>query len=240
MAETWKKIPGYPGYEISDLGRIRSYKGVNQNSPRRKNPRLMKQRIADDGYPRVTIQNKDGKKVVRQVHLLVARAFLGPANGRVVLHKDGKPRNRKLSNLCYGSHQRNMDDKYAHGTHGLGEKNTQALLTERERNQILQLKGQMTQQEIADKYGVARQTVSDIHRGITWSHVHSHLKKLRKAWESYLKNGSIRTLKRAKRLAVEGAEHADASVRKEARRAMKSINLELKKRERYAKSSRGR
>jgi DNA-binding XRE family transcriptional regulator len=179
MAETWKKIPGYPDYEVSDLGKIRSYKGVNQNAPRRKRPRLMKQRIADDGYPRVTLQNKDGKKVVRQVHLLVARAFLGPANGRLVLHKDGRPHNRKLSNLQYGSHQRNMDDKYAHGTHGMGEFNTQALLTERDRNEIVKLKGEMTQQEIADIYGVSRQTVSDIHRGVTWNHVHPHLKKMR-------------------------------------------------------------
>ena len=229
MAETWKKIPGYPGYEVSNLGKIRSYKGVNQNAPLRKKPRLMKQRIADDGYPRVTLQNKDGKKVVRQVHLLVARAFLGPANGRVVLHKDGNSRNRKLSNLCYGSHQRNMDDKYAHGTHGMGEKNTQALLSEKERNQILRLKGSMTQQEIADKYGIARQTVSDIHRRVTWEHVHSHLKKMRSAWERYLKNENIRTLKRAKRLADEGAGHADPAVRKEAKRALKSINIELRK-----------
>lgn len=229
MAETWKKIPGYPGYEASDLGRIRSYKGVNQNAPMRKTPRLMKQRIPDDGYPRVTIQNKDGKKVVRQVHLLIAKTFLGPANGREVLHKDGKRGNRKASNLYYGSHQRNMDDKYAHGTHGMGEQNTQALLTEKERNQILRLKGKMTQQDIADEYGISRQTVSDIHRGVTWTHVHSLLKKLRHAWEAYLKTGNVNSLKRAHKIALAGTDHADKSVRMESKRALKSIEQEMKR-----------
>ena len=228
MAEIWKKIPGYPDYEASDLGKVRSYKGANQNSPLRKKPRIMKQRIPDDGYPRVTLQDKNGRKVVRQVHLLVARAFLGPANGRDVLHKDGKRSNRKLSNLYYGSHQRNMDDKYAHGTHGMGERNTRALLTEKERNTILRLKDEMTQQEIADKYGIARQTVSDIHRGVTWSHVHPYLKKLRNQWERFLKTESSASLKKVYRTAKSGAEHDDPSVRKESRHAMKSIVAEMR------------
>ncbi len=231
MAEAWKKIPGYPGYEVSDLGRIRSYKGVNQNAPLRKTPRLMKQRTpASDGYPRVTLQNKEGKKVVRQVHLLVARAFLGPANGRVVLHKNGKRSNPKLSNLRYGTHQVNMDDKYIHGTHGMGERNTQALLSEKERNKILRLKGEMTQQEIADEYGISRQAVSDIHRGITWGHVHPYLKRLRKVWEGYLKSRVSITLKKAYRLAKKGVEHDEVIVRKESRSALRSISKEMKSR----------
>lgn len=230
MAESWKKIPGYPGYDVSDRGRTRSYKGVNQNAPSRTRPRLMKQRIADDGYPRVTLQNKEGRKVVRQVHLLVARAFLGPANGRIVLHKDGKPSNPRLTNLRYGSHQANMNDKYAHGTHGMGEQNTQALLSQKERTQILRLKGQMTQQEIADKYGIARQTVSDIHRRITWDHVHPYLKKMRSAWESYLKSMNGRTLQSAYNLAIDGINHEEAAVRKEARRAARAIKAEMKTR----------
>jgi len=231
MAEAWKKIPDYPGYEVSDLGRIRSYKGVNQNAPLRDRPRLMKQRIPkSDGYPRVTLQNKDDKKVVRQVHLLVARAFLGPAKGRVVLHKNGKRNNPKLSNLRYGTHQVNMDDKYIHGTHGMGERNTQALVSEKERNKILRLKGEATQQEIADEYGISRQAVSDIHRGITWAHVHPYLKKLRKVWEGYLKSHSSVTLKKAYRLAKNGAEHDEVIVRKESRHAIKSIGREMRSR----------
>lgn len=228
MAEAWKKIPGYPGYEVSDLGRVRSYKGVNQNSPLRKKPRLMRTRIPEDGYPRVTLQNGEGRKVVRQVHLLVARAFLGPAQGRVVLHKDGKRHRIMLSNLRYGTHQVNMDDKYIHGTHGMGERNTQALLTERERNKILKLKGQMTQQEIADEFGISRQAVSDIHRGVTWGHVHPYLKKMRKSWEAYLKTRNASTLKHAHRIALKGLEHAEAAVRKEAKRAVKSTSAELR------------
>lgn len=231
MAEAWKKIPGYPGYEASELGKIRSYKGVNQNAPRREHPRIMKQRTpASDGYPRVTLQDKDGQKVVRQVHLLVARTFLGPAKGRVVLHMDGKRHHPRLSNLRYGTHQVNMDDKYAHGTHGMGERNTQALLSERERNKILRLKAEMTQQEIADDYGISRQAVSDIHRGVTWSHVHPYLKKMRRVWEGYLKSHASITLKKAYQLALKGTKHDEILVRKEARRAIVPIRKEMKSR----------
>lgn len=230
MAEAWKKIPGYPDYEISDLGKVRSYKGVNQNAPLRKIPMLMKQRIPSDGYPRVTLQNKDGKKVVRQVHLLVARAFLGPANGKIVLHKNGKRNNPKLLNLRYGTHQVNMDDKYVHGTHGMGDRNTQAIVSEKERNRILRLKDSMTQQDIADEYGISRQAVSDIHRGVTWSHVHPYIKKLRRTWEEYLKNQNASALRRACRVASHGLEHAEVAVRKESRRAIGPIRSEMRKR----------
>ncbi len=123
-----------------------------------------------------------------------------------------------------------MDDKYIHGTHGMGERNTQALLSEKERNKILRLKDEMTQQEIADEYGISRQAVSDIHRGITWAHVHPYLKKLRRVWEGYLKSRASITLKKAYRVAEKGVEHDEVTVRRESRSALASIKKEMKSR----------
>jgi len=123
-----------------------------------------------------------------------------------------------------------MDDKYIHGTHGMGERNTQALVSEKERNKILRLKGEVTQQEIADEYGISRQAVSDIHRGITWGHVHPYLKKLRKVWEGYLRSHASITLKKAYSLATKGAEHDEVIVRRESRSALKSIKREMRNR----------
>ena len=88
----------------------------------------------------------------------------------MVRHKDGKPSNPKLSNLEYGTQRENSKDKLRHGTHARGTNNASALLSPHEVKQILRLKGEMTQQEIADEYGISRQAVSDIHRGITWSY----------------------------------------------------------------------
>lgn len=172
--QRWKPIPGFPLYEVSDWGRVRSYKGSNQNSPPRTSPKSLKIRIGDGGYPRVTLQNAMDKKQVVPVHLLVARAFLGPSKGRVVRHLDGDRENPRLSNLEYGTQAENNEDKRGHGTLLMGEDNLASMVTAEEAVEIYRLKGEMTQQEIADEFGVSRQAVSDIHRGITWAHKTGH------------------------------------------------------------------
>lgn len=163
--EKWRKIPKFPGYEVSNLGRVRSLKGQKK--------KLMKIRMGSDGYPRITLQREDGQKTVCKIHNLVASAFLGPARGRLVRHKDGDRTNPKLSNLAYGSTMDNHKDKYEHGTHQIGERNSRALLTEEEVLDIYENPDGMTQQELADHYGMSRQSISDIQRGITWVEVTS-------------------------------------------------------------------
>lgn len=170
--ERWKQHPPpFTWYEISSNGRVRSYLGPNQNSKPRKTPKMMKTRTPKDGYPRVTLQTDSGKKVVRRVHLLVARAFLGPTKKRIVRHKDGNPGNPKLSNLEYGTLRQNSHDKYRHGTHGIGDQNSRALLSEKEALEIYSLKGIESQASLANRYNLSPQAVSDIHRGITWSEI---------------------------------------------------------------------
>jgi len=161
--ERWRQIPGYRDYDVSDLGRIRSWKGGKS--------RIMKTRRGSDGYPRVTIQSAGGDKKVERVHLLVARAFLGSARGRLVRHKDGKNWRPMLSNLEYGTYLDNKQDKHRHGTDQVGERNSQSELIKRHAKQIHRLKGKYTQKEIAEMFGVSRQAVSDIHRGVTWADV---------------------------------------------------------------------
>jgi hypothetical protein len=158
----WKTIPGFCDYEVSTLGEIRSLKGDE--------PRLMKLRIGSDGYPRVTLQDDEGVKRVRRVHLLVADAYLGPAKGRIVRHRNGDLQDPRLTNLKYGTQKENSADRYLHGTHGMGDNNSQAILTPREARAIMKLKGKISQAEIAKRFGISRQAVSDIHTGKTWVH----------------------------------------------------------------------
>jgi len=129
----------------------------------------MKRRIGSDGYPRVTLQDDDGIKRVRRVHLLVADAYLGPAKGRIVRHRNGDLQDPRLTNLKYGTQKENSADRYLHGTHGMGDNNSQAILTAKEARAIMQLKGKLSQAEIAKRFGISRQAVSDIHTGKTWA-----------------------------------------------------------------------
>jgi hypothetical protein len=165
--ERWRQIAGFSDYDISDRGRVRSWKPVRTGSAT--SPKMMQTRAGTDGYIRVTLQSSKGRKSVQRVHLLVAKAFLGPAQGRLVLHKDSNKSHPQLSNLEYGSYEDNSDDKYIHGTDQAGEKNSQAELTKKQAKEIYKLKGKVTQLEIAEMYGISRQAVSDIHRGITWA-----------------------------------------------------------------------
>lgn len=177
--ERWKDISGFPLYQVSDLGRIRTYKGANQYTPIRTTPKLMKMRLGADGYRRVTLQNGDDNKEVIAVHLLVARAFLGPAKGRVVRHKKNDRSDPKLSNLEYGSQKENNEDKVKSGTDPRGERNAASLLTAKEVRTIRKLKksknpdtGRLwTQEDISMEFGISRQAVSDIVRRVTWRHL---------------------------------------------------------------------
>ena len=131
----------------------------------------MSTRIGHGGYLRVTIQDDFGEKRVMPVHLLVARGFLGPPKDRIVRHLDGDRTHAELDNLAYGSREENEDDKFTHGTDGLGERNAMSLITDDEAVEIFELKGELSQSKIAKEYGISRQAVSDIHRGITWAEI---------------------------------------------------------------------
>lgn len=226
--EKWKKHPDFPGYEISSLGRVRSYKGVNQHAPLRKNPKIIKTRLGDSGYARVTLQDKHGNKIVCKNHLLVAQVFMEPARGRVVRHRNGKRSDPRLKNLVYGSFKENSDDKYIHGTHGMRTNNSNVKLSKKEFEKILKLKGKKTQKEIADQFAVSRQTVSDIHRGVTWSGMHKDQVKCRKVWEVYRETPTKKNLRLAERHAKKCLEHVVPQVRKEAGRLMRAIEKEKK------------
>lgn len=160
--ERWRPIPGYSHYDVSDMGRVRTWSSGNA--------KLMKVKVGMDGYPRITLQDKSGKKKVKRVHNLVARAFIGPSRGRLVRHKS-RSKKASLSNLEYGNHRDNHNDKYRDGTDQLGEKNSKAILINKQVREIYKLKGKMSQSLIAEMYGISRQAVSDIHRGATWSEV---------------------------------------------------------------------
>ena len=106
--EQWKPIPGHPGYEVSDLGRVRSTDRVIMRNGR---PNNLKGRILTPhsngpyGYKHLAL----GRGPVYYVHRLVALTFLGPPNeDEEVDHIDGDTSNNKLSNLRYLPHADNM------------------------------------------------------------------------------------------------------------------------------------
>lgn len=77
MTEEWREIPGWPGYEASSLGQIRSKGGIKSTFKDYK------------GYLRVKLWGNSKAKNMR-VSGLVAPAFIGPVPvGHVVRHRNG-------------------------------------------------------------------------------------------------------------------------------------------------------
>ena len=112
-AEEWRSIPGFPGYEVSDLGNLRSLK------PGKQGPRVP---VIDRGYRR-TMLSVGGVHYKRSIHQLVALAFIGPVPDRCeVRHLDGNRANNVPANLAYGTSAENRADTLLHGTHNMARK----------------------------------------------------------------------------------------------------------------------
>lgn len=92
MEEIWCPIKGYESmYEVSDQGRVRSLKFVNE--------RILKPGRDKDGYLQVGLyKNGEGKKC--KIHRLVAQAFIpNPQNLTEVNHRDENKTNNSVQNL---------------------------------------------------------------------------------------------------------------------------------------------
>ena len=151
--EAWRDIPGFPDYQASDLGRIRSRKSgtwkVLRPTPHSKT-----------GYLAVS-PRVDGRYLTRSVHRLIAATFLGKASGRDVNHINGNKQDNRLRNIEYLSRGDNHRHAYRTGLREpVGRK-----LTRDEVRTIAALQGSATQKQIAQRFGVSRATVGLIHRG---------------------------------------------------------------------------
>lgn len=109
--ERWLPAVGFEGlYEVSDRGRVASLPRSNRRG------RLVLTPSPDsDGYLQVVLCSA-GVRYTRKVHVLVAEAFIGPRPpGKVTRHLDGNQLNNARSNLRWGTHAENAQDRIAHG-----------------------------------------------------------------------------------------------------------------------------
>ena len=103
--EIWKDIPNYEGlYQISNYGRIKSYK--------QHNARLMSLSPNRYGYVEKQLY-KNNKYESKRIHRLVAEAFIpNPNNLPEVNHKDGNKQNNTVHNLEWCTTKENNWHRY--------------------------------------------------------------------------------------------------------------------------------
>lgn len=103
MIEQWLPITGFPGYEVSNLGAIKSYKQTKAG-------KLLTLKKNHKGYLEVRLQDTDGAQAVKFVHRLVLMTFspVEGMEGLTVDHIDGNPENNCLSNLRWMTAEENL------------------------------------------------------------------------------------------------------------------------------------
>lgn len=125
--EVWKNISGYPGYQASDSGRIRSFwdkrkkKGTHGGTYRElgKTPHILPESDDGNGYMKVYLNNGSGKKTCKKVHRIIAETFIPhDETDDTVDHirsgKDGKLDN-SVKNLRWLSRSENIRKAYRDG-----------------------------------------------------------------------------------------------------------------------------
>jgi hypothetical protein len=161
MSEIWKTINRHSEYEISDQGRVRSWK--------RKIPRILKPVSNHKGYLRVGLNGQ-----WHTIHSLVLEAFVDPCpEGMQARHRDGNPSNNRLTNLIWGTPSQNQMDRVAHGTSNRSERHPRTKLTNQ---QVIEIrdryaKGDILQRELAQEFEVRIGTIGGIIQRRSWVHV---------------------------------------------------------------------
>lgn len=121
ILEVWKIVPGWYLYAISSLGRVR-----------RRDGGILKPTPNKDGYLMVDLRDCHRRRHVK-VASLVCESFHGPRPpGKEVRHINGIRTDDVAKNLCWGTHQENMDDREKHGNTLKGEKAPSAKLSDEE------------------------------------------------------------------------------------------------------------
>lgn len=132
--ERWAAIEGFPLYEVSSLGRVRSLTRIFERPKTRghleERPsgcqvikwsgRILRgwlRRRKTRPVAMFVALRRDGQTFQVRLHRLVLEAFAGPCPaGMEGCHNDGNPRNNALSNLRWDTPLANQLDSVRHGT----------------------------------------------------------------------------------------------------------------------------
>jgi len=180
--EEWRKIPGYRGYEISNLGRIKTvdrYVNVVRNGASFKKfyKGIIKTSKTDGCGYIFTDLWKCGKYKFAKIHRLVLCTFSGkPQTYKLqVNHKDGIKSNNNLTNLEWVTPSQNSLHAIRTGLRKInkGIDSYQSKLTETNvkkiRKDFTGKRGELS--SFGKKYGVSAATIRDVVMEETWKHL---------------------------------------------------------------------
>ena len=158
--ESWRPVKGWPGYSVSDTGRVCGPRG------------LLRGDKGNRGHQRVTLCRRGARRVVG-VAILVLEAFDGPRpRGLFALHDDDDKANNRLSNLRWGTRADNAKDARRNGRTPVGARvGTSKLRPCCVRDLRARAAAGESAAALARELGISRAAASAAIRGDTWGHV---------------------------------------------------------------------
>lgn len=174
VEEEWKPIVGFYN-EVSNHGRVRSVTHVAGNGKTYQG-KILKPIITKSGYVNICLTTgNDESRITKRVHRLVADAFVeNPDDKDEINHKDGNKENNRAENLEWVTRSENEQHAYDNNLVKVlkgSEKPLSKLDEEDIRNIRKEYEDGCLQIELAERYGVARQTISSIVNRKAWTHV---------------------------------------------------------------------
>lgn len=167
MNEKWLSIAGFPDYQVSNMGRVRSRKKSIKFPLPENGWRILKGGKDKDGYRRLVLCTEDNRKSVKIAHL-VYEAFIGERSpDKVIRHRNGNNQDDRAENLKQGTQAENINDKFEHGTIARGCSHGKSKLSESQAKQIKS--SNLSTTELAKMNGVSLSCVCDIKAGRTWA-----------------------------------------------------------------------
>jgi hypothetical protein len=160
----WRSIPGFPGYEVSADGQVRSFKTGKA--------RVRHLEKTGRGYVAVGMTREDGRRIKAGLNRIVALVFIGPppAPGLEVNHKDGNKLNSQVENLEYVTRLENVRHAILNGLTKRPPRGDAAYHVRFSFAQIQEMRrlrdGGWKLKDIAARFGASKGHVSELVRGI--------------------------------------------------------------------------
>lgn len=161
IPEEWRSVEGWPMYEVSSLGNVRSlFRGTRIFG------KYLRTWPAGAGYPMVRLCREDGPSK-HYVHILVCRTFHGepPTPEHEVAHWDDVLTHNSKGNLRWATHTENVGDRKRLGR-------TPAFRTKEQAIEVHQLLADgLSCREASERTKVPLTTVISISCGKNWRHL---------------------------------------------------------------------
>jgi len=170
MIEVWKKAKGYSSYEVSNLGRLKTFnwKGSSKEA-------ILKPALDKSGYLRTVLKGDNGISKTIKVHRIVLNTFNPTTEILEVNHINGIKNDNRIENLEWCTRKENIQHCIDNNLQYVlkGEEIGNSKLTEKD---VLYIRKNFkpritTRIYLAKKFNVSEATIKDILQKRTWKHL---------------------------------------------------------------------